>query len=158
MSDFKWLGCISQVSCIFYRRTVLSRCSASQDVRDWSSDTLVPEGGDGQEEDKDSEHGSSPPKDTALSPEWSTLRRKREDSVSDLGQTRAWCGSLASAKLASAQGIHGNRLWSRMFFWEQGWELRGCQVCVYVKACCVWCDLSVTLHINLNNQVNTNLH
>ncbi|XP_076144639.1 mitogen-activated protein kinase kinase kinase kinase 2 [Alosa pseudoharengus] len=66
--------------------SVLSRCSASQDVRDWSSDTLVPEGGDThkeeeeEEEEKSSEHGTSPPKDMALSPEWSTLRRKREES------------------------------------------------------------------------------
>lgn len=63
-------------------------------MRDWSSDTLVPEGGDAQtlEDEKDSDHGSSPPRDTALSPEWSTLRRKKEESVSELGQTRAWCG------------------------------------------------------------------
>ncbi|KAL2078986.1 hypothetical protein ACEWY4_024730 [Coilia grayii] len=62
--------------------SVLSRCSASEDVRDWCSDLSVPEGGDGEEE-KSSEHGTSPPKDTALSPEWSTLRRKREESSAE---------------------------------------------------------------------------
>ncbi|XP_031440354.1 mitogen-activated protein kinase kinase kinase kinase 2 isoform X2 [Clupea harengus] len=59
--------------------SVLSRCSASQDVRDWCSDPDLPEGGDIQEEES-SEHGTSPPKDTGLSPEWSTLRRKKEES------------------------------------------------------------------------------
>ncbi|XP_063043625.1 mitogen-activated protein kinase kinase kinase kinase 2 isoform X2 [Engraulis encrasicolus] len=71
--------------------SVLSRCSASEDVRDWCNDLSIPEEGDGeqaeksseqeQEQEQENEQGSSPPKDTALSPEWSTLRRKREESM-----------------------------------------------------------------------------
>ncbi|XP_076828913.1 mitogen-activated protein kinase kinase kinase kinase 2 [Brachyhypopomus gauderio] len=61
--------------------SVLIRCSASQDVRNWCSDPCVPEGGDKQEADKPSTKTAS--KDTALSPEWSTMRRKAEESRAD---------------------------------------------------------------------------
>uniref|UniRef100_A0AAR2LMJ2 Mitogen-activated protein kinase kinase kinase kinase n=1 Tax=Pygocentrus nattereri TaxID=42514 RepID=A0AAR2LMJ2_PYGNA len=54
-------------------------CSASQDVRQWCSDPCVPEGDDTQDEQKTLTRSTS--RDTALSPEWSTMRRKAEDSV-----------------------------------------------------------------------------
>uniref|UniRef100_A0AAR2LUF3 non-specific serine/threonine protein kinase n=1 Tax=Pygocentrus nattereri TaxID=42514 RepID=A0AAR2LUF3_PYGNA len=57
---------------------ILIRCSASQDVRQWCSDPCVPEGDDTQDEQKTLTRSTS--RDTALSPEWSTMRRKAEDS------------------------------------------------------------------------------
>lgn len=57
--------------------TALIRCSASHDVRQWCSDPCVPEEDDNQDE----QQSLSASKDTALSPEWSTMRKKAEDSV-----------------------------------------------------------------------------
>ncbi|XP_036403754.1 mitogen-activated protein kinase kinase kinase kinase 2 [Megalops cyprinoides] len=64
---------------------VLSRCSASQDIRLWCSDPCAPEGGaiEGQK----AAGVRSQPRDTPLSPEWSTLRRQHEES-------RAGCHGL----------------------------------------------------------------
>ncbi|KAG9274151.1 mitogen-activated protein kinase kinase kinase kinase 2 [Astyanax mexicanus] len=56
--------------------SVLIRCSASQDVRQWCSDPCVPEGG----EDEQKTLTRTTSKDSALSPEWSTMRKKAEDS------------------------------------------------------------------------------
>lgn len=60
--------------------TVLLRCSASQDVRQWSSDPCVPDSKYTQEQQRTLTRTLS--RDTALSPEWSTMRKKTEDSVS----------------------------------------------------------------------------
>uniref|UniRef100_A0A8B9RFD5 Mitogen-activated protein kinase kinase kinase kinase n=1 Tax=Astyanax mexicanus TaxID=7994 RepID=A0A8B9RFD5_ASTMX len=57
--------------------SVLIRCSASQDVRQWCSDPCVPEGG----EDEQKTLTRTTSKDSALSPEWSTMRKKAEDSM-----------------------------------------------------------------------------
>ncbi|KAI1898543.1 hypothetical protein AGOR_G00073440 [Albula goreensis] len=62
---------------------VLSRCSASQDIRLWCND--APAGG--AVEEHKAAGISSPPRETPLSPEWSTLRRKNEES-------RAGCHGL----------------------------------------------------------------
>uniref|UniRef100_A0A8B9KNU4 Mitogen-activated protein kinase kinase kinase kinase 2 n=1 Tax=Astyanax mexicanus TaxID=7994 RepID=A0A8B9KNU4_ASTMX len=56
---------------------ILIRCSASQDVRQWCSDPCVPEGG----EDEQKTLTRTTSKDSALSPEWSTMRKKAEDSM-----------------------------------------------------------------------------
>ncbi|XP_066536820.1 mitogen-activated protein kinase kinase kinase kinase 2 [Hoplias malabaricus] len=61
--------------------SVLIRCSASQDIRQWSSDPCVPEVGNTEDEQKTLNRDTS--KDTALSPEWSTMRKKAEDSRAD---------------------------------------------------------------------------
>uniref|UniRef100_A0A8C1A4I9 Mitogen-activated protein kinase kinase kinase kinase n=1 Tax=Cyprinus carpio carpio TaxID=630221 RepID=A0A8C1A4I9_CYPCA len=60
--------------CIF---SVLLRCSGSQDVRHWCRDPCVPDHNDTQRT-----LTRSLSRDTALSPEWSTMRKKTEDSVS----------------------------------------------------------------------------
>jgi len=60
--------------------SVLSRCSASQDVRQWCSDPCVPDSKDTQGQQRTLTRTLS--RDTALSPEWSTMRKKTEDSVS----------------------------------------------------------------------------
>uniref|UniRef100_A0A8C8EPL1 Mitogen-activated protein kinase kinase kinase kinase n=1 Tax=Oncorhynchus tshawytscha TaxID=74940 RepID=A0A8C8EPL1_ONCTS len=61
---------------------VLARCSATQDIsRQWCSDPSVSEGSAVQVE-KMTGGVASPSRETSLSPEWSTLRRKTEDSVS----------------------------------------------------------------------------
>ncbi|KAF7706245.1 mitogen-activated protein kinase kinase kinase kinase 2 [Silurus meridionalis] len=60
-------------------KSALIRCSGSHDVRQWDSDPCVPEKDDAQGEQQ-SLHTS---KDTALSPEWSTMRKKAEDSRAD---------------------------------------------------------------------------
>ncbi|KAM9424180.1 mitogen-activated protein kinase kinase kinase kinase 2 isoform 2-T2 [Pholidichthys leucotaenia] len=62
--------------------TVLSRCSATQDIRQHCSGARLPVG-DTVTEEKNSTTASSPKRDTPLSPEWSTLRRKTEDSRAD---------------------------------------------------------------------------
>ncbi|KAJ8405365.1 hypothetical protein AAFF_G00318380 [Aldrovandia affinis] len=62
---------------------VLSRCSASQDIRLWCND--APAGG--TVEGQIAARVPSPPRDPPLSPEWSTLRRKNEES-------RAGCHGL----------------------------------------------------------------
>uniref|UniRef100_A0A3B3T4K4 Mitogen-activated protein kinase kinase kinase kinase 2 n=1 Tax=Paramormyrops kingsleyae TaxID=1676925 RepID=A0A3B3T4K4_9TELE len=61
---------------------VLSRCSGAQDISLWCSDSCAPEGGIIQEEPKPGTVASLL-RDTPLSPEWSTLRRKTEESRAD---------------------------------------------------------------------------
>ncbi|XP_048884921.1 mitogen-activated protein kinase kinase kinase kinase 2 isoform X3 [Brienomyrus brachyistius] len=61
---------------------VLSRCSGTQDISLWCSDSCAPEGGVIQEEPKPGTVASLL-RDTPLSPEWSTLRRKTEESRAD---------------------------------------------------------------------------
>uniref|UniRef100_A0A673ITZ3 Mitogen-activated protein kinase kinase kinase kinase n=1 Tax=Sinocyclocheilus rhinocerous TaxID=307959 RepID=A0A673ITZ3_9TELE len=65
--------------------TVLSpallRCSGSQDVRHWCSDPYVPDGNDTQDKQRTLTRTLS--RDTALSTEWSTMRKKTEDSRAD---------------------------------------------------------------------------
>ncbi|XP_064787916.1 mitogen-activated protein kinase kinase kinase kinase 2-like isoform X4 [Oncorhynchus masou masou] len=61
--------------------SVLARCSATQDIsRQWCSDPSVSEGSAMQAETKTG-GVASPSRETSLSPEWSTLRRKTEDSM-----------------------------------------------------------------------------
>uniref|UniRef100_A0A8C7IBP6 Mitogen-activated protein kinase kinase kinase kinase n=1 Tax=Oncorhynchus kisutch TaxID=8019 RepID=A0A8C7IBP6_ONCKI len=61
--------------------SVLARCSATQDIsRQWCSDPSVSEGSAVQAE-KMTGGVASPSRETSLSPEWSTLRRKTEDSM-----------------------------------------------------------------------------
>ncbi|XP_014011109.1 mitogen-activated protein kinase kinase kinase kinase 2 isoform X3 [Salmo salar] len=61
--------------------SVLARCSATQDIsRQWCSDPSVSEGSAVQAEKK-TRGMASPSRETSLSPEWSTLRRKTEDSM-----------------------------------------------------------------------------
>uniref|UniRef100_A0A8C7PLT8 Mitogen-activated protein kinase kinase kinase kinase n=1 Tax=Oncorhynchus mykiss TaxID=8022 RepID=A0A8C7PLT8_ONCMY len=61
--------------------SVLARCSATQDIsRQWCSDPSVSEGSAVQAEKKTG-GVASPSRETSLSPEWSTLRRKTEDSM-----------------------------------------------------------------------------
>uniref|UniRef100_A0A671MF29 Mitogen-activated protein kinase kinase kinase kinase n=1 Tax=Sinocyclocheilus anshuiensis TaxID=1608454 RepID=A0A671MF29_9TELE len=55
-------------------------CSGSQDVRHWCSDPCVPDHNDTQDKQRTLTRTLS--RDTALSPEWSTMRKKTEDSVS----------------------------------------------------------------------------
>uniref|UniRef100_A0A8C7IJ34 Mitogen-activated protein kinase kinase kinase kinase n=1 Tax=Oncorhynchus kisutch TaxID=8019 RepID=A0A8C7IJ34_ONCKI len=63
--------------------SVLARCSATQDIsRQWCSDPSVSEGSAVQAE-KMTGGVASPSRETSLSPEWSTLRRKTEDSRAD---------------------------------------------------------------------------
>uniref|UniRef100_A0A673Y0Y5 Mitogen-activated protein kinase kinase kinase kinase n=1 Tax=Salmo trutta TaxID=8032 RepID=A0A673Y0Y5_SALTR len=57
--------------------SVLARCSGTQDIsRQWCSDPSVSEGGALQAEKKKTEGVTSSCRETSLSPEWSTLRRK----------------------------------------------------------------------------------
>ncbi|RXN06064.1 mitogen-activated kinase kinase kinase kinase 2-like protein [Labeo rohita] len=58
-------------------KSVLLRCSGSQDVRHWCSDPCVPD--DTQDRQRTLTRTLS--RDTALSPEWSTMRKKTEDSM-----------------------------------------------------------------------------
>ncbi|XP_060887936.1 mitogen-activated protein kinase kinase kinase kinase 2 isoform X2 [Labrus mixtus] len=60
--------------------TVLSRCSATQDIRQRCSDPCLPAGDAVTAEKKRAKSVTSPKRETPLSPEWSTLRRKTEDS------------------------------------------------------------------------------
>uniref|UniRef100_A0A671VUT1 Mitogen-activated protein kinase kinase kinase kinase n=1 Tax=Sparus aurata TaxID=8175 RepID=A0A671VUT1_SPAAU len=62
--------------------TVLARCSASQDIRQRCSDPSLPIGDAVIAEKRKATTISSPKRETPLSPEWSTLRKKTEDSVS----------------------------------------------------------------------------
>ncbi|XP_071782145.1 mitogen-activated protein kinase kinase kinase kinase 2 isoform X3 [Centroberyx gerrardi] len=59
--------------------SALARCSATQDIRQRCSDPCLPAGGAGTAEKKPAAV-TSPKRETPLSPEWSTLRRKTEDS------------------------------------------------------------------------------
>uniref|UniRef100_A0A4W6E9Q2 Mitogen-activated protein kinase kinase kinase kinase n=1 Tax=Lates calcarifer TaxID=8187 RepID=A0A4W6E9Q2_LATCA len=63
--------------------TVLSRCSATQDVRQRCSDSCLPVGDAVTAEKRRTTTVSSPKRETPLSPEWSTLRKKTEDSRAD---------------------------------------------------------------------------
>ncbi|KAM9500539.1 mitogen-activated protein kinase kinase kinase kinase 2 isoform 1-T1 [Clarias gariepinus] len=60
-------------------KSALIRCSASHDVRQWSSDPFVP----GEDNNQNKRQSLTTSKDTALSPEWSTMRKKAEDSRAD---------------------------------------------------------------------------
>uniref|UniRef100_A0A3B3ZL61 Mitogen-activated protein kinase kinase kinase kinase n=1 Tax=Periophthalmus magnuspinnatus TaxID=409849 RepID=A0A3B3ZL61_9GOBI len=60
----------------------LSRCSATQDIRQRCSDPCLP-GGDALPKEKKPIAVSPPKRETPLSPEWSTLRKKAEDSRAD---------------------------------------------------------------------------
>uniref|UniRef100_A0A8C9VQN6 Mitogen-activated protein kinase kinase kinase kinase n=1 Tax=Scleropages formosus TaxID=113540 RepID=A0A8C9VQN6_SCLFO len=60
---------------------VLSRCSASQDIRLWRSDPCAPVEGVIKDTEKPVTV-TAPVRDHPLSPEWATLRRKTEESVS----------------------------------------------------------------------------
>ncbi|XP_051512950.1 mitogen-activated protein kinase kinase kinase kinase 2-like isoform X2 [Myxocyprinus asiaticus] len=62
-------------------KSVLLRCSGSQDVRQWCSGPCVPDGKDTQDQQKTLTRTLS--RDTPLSPEWSTMRKKTEDSRAD---------------------------------------------------------------------------
>ncbi|CAB1351802.1 unnamed protein product [Coregonus sp. 'balchen'] len=62
--------------------SVLARCSATQDIsRQWCSNPSVSEGGAVQAEKKKTGGVTSPSRDSSLSLEWRTLRRKMEDSM-----------------------------------------------------------------------------
>ncbi|KAM7365907.1 hypothetical protein PAMP_015387 [Pampus punctatissimus] len=59
----------------------LARCSATQDIRQHCSDPCLPEGDTVTAEKRKATTVSSPKRETPLSPEWSTLRKKTEDSM-----------------------------------------------------------------------------
>ncbi|XP_041635368.1 mitogen-activated protein kinase kinase kinase kinase 2 isoform X4 [Cheilinus undulatus] len=59
--------------------TVLSRCSATQDIRQRCSNSCLPAGDAVTAEKKRVTPVTSPKRETPLSPEWSTLRKKTED-------------------------------------------------------------------------------
>ncbi|XP_059363220.1 mitogen-activated protein kinase kinase kinase kinase 2-like isoform X1 [Carassius carassius] len=62
-------------------KSALLRCSGSQDVRHWYSDPYVPDDNDTQDKQRTLTRTLS--RDTAISPEWSTMRKKTEDSRAD---------------------------------------------------------------------------
>uniref|UniRef100_A0A8C1D3Q5 Mitogen-activated protein kinase kinase kinase kinase n=1 Tax=Cyprinus carpio carpio TaxID=630221 RepID=A0A8C1D3Q5_CYPCA len=62
-------------------KSALLRCSGSQDVRHWYSDPYVPDGNDTQDKQRTLTRTLS--RDSALSLEWSTMRKKTEDSRAD---------------------------------------------------------------------------
>nr|XP_020450578.1 mitogen-activated protein kinase kinase kinase kinase 2 isoform X2 [Monopterus albus] len=62
--------------------TVLARCSATQDIRQ-RCDPCLPVAGAATAEKRKVASVSSPKRETSLSPEWSTLRKKTEDSRAD---------------------------------------------------------------------------
>nr|XP_043877804.1 mitogen-activated protein kinase kinase kinase kinase 2 isoform X4 [Solea senegalensis] len=59
----------------------LTRCSASQDIRQRCSDPCLPGGGAVTAEKRKATSVSSPKRETPLSPEWSTLRKQTENSM-----------------------------------------------------------------------------
>ncbi|KAK0155783.1 Mitogen-activated protein kinase kinase kinase kinase 2 [Merluccius polli] len=61
----------------------LARCSATQDIRQRDSDPSLPALDAMLAAEKKAEVAAPPKRDTPLSPEWSTLRRKTEDSRAD---------------------------------------------------------------------------
>ncbi|XP_053272028.1 mitogen-activated protein kinase kinase kinase kinase 2 isoform X3 [Pleuronectes platessa] len=63
--------------------TVLARCSATQDIRQRCSDPCLPEGDDVTAEKRRATNVSPSRQETPLSPEWSTLRKKTENSRAD---------------------------------------------------------------------------
>ncbi|XP_035463622.1 mitogen-activated protein kinase kinase kinase kinase 2 isoform X6 [Scophthalmus maximus] len=63
--------------------TVLARCSATQDIRQRCSDPCLPVAGAVTAEKRRVATVSSPKRETPLSPEWSTLRKKTENSRAD---------------------------------------------------------------------------
>uniref|UniRef100_A0AAQ5XNI6 Mitogen-activated protein kinase kinase kinase kinase n=1 Tax=Amphiprion ocellaris TaxID=80972 RepID=A0AAQ5XNI6_AMPOC len=62
--------------------TVLARCSATQDIRQRCSDPCLTAGEAVTAEKRKVTTVCSPKRETPLSPEWSTLRKKTDDSVS----------------------------------------------------------------------------
>ncbi|XP_056155985.1 mitogen-activated protein kinase kinase kinase kinase 2 isoform X2 [Lampris incognitus] len=72
------LGPDSAVTPNFSSSSGLARCSATQDVRQRCSDPCLPEASTAATERKPV--GTPPKRDTSLSPEWSTLRKKADDS------------------------------------------------------------------------------
>ncbi|XP_032400484.1 mitogen-activated protein kinase kinase kinase kinase 2 isoform X1 [Etheostoma spectabile] len=63
--------------------TVLARCSATQDIRQRCSDPCLPVADAATAEKKKVASVSSSKRETPLSPEWSTLRKKTEDARAD---------------------------------------------------------------------------
>ncbi|XP_039679003.1 mitogen-activated protein kinase kinase kinase kinase 2 isoform X2 [Perca fluviatilis] len=63
--------------------TVLARCSATQDIRQRCSDPCLPVEDAATAEKKKVATVSSSKRETPLSPEWSTLRKKTEDARAD---------------------------------------------------------------------------
>ncbi|XP_053199835.1 mitogen-activated protein kinase kinase kinase kinase 2 isoform X2 [Scomber japonicus] len=63
--------------------TGLARCSATQDIRQRCSDPCLPVGDAVTPEKRKVTSVSSPKRETPLSPEWSTLRKKTEDARAD---------------------------------------------------------------------------
>ncbi|XP_032400487.1 mitogen-activated protein kinase kinase kinase kinase 2 isoform X4 [Etheostoma spectabile] len=61
--------------------TVLARCSATQDIRQRCSDPCLPVADAATAEKKKVASVSSSKRETPLSPEWSTLRKKTEDAM-----------------------------------------------------------------------------
>ncbi|XP_074518095.1 mitogen-activated protein kinase kinase kinase kinase 2 isoform X2 [Halichoeres trimaculatus] len=74
------LGPESAVTADSASTTVLSRCSATQDISKRCSDPCLPAGDAAATEKRRVTPVTSPKRETPLSPEWSTLRRKTEDS------------------------------------------------------------------------------
>uniref|UniRef100_A0A8D3DJD2 Mitogen-activated protein kinase kinase kinase kinase n=1 Tax=Scophthalmus maximus TaxID=52904 RepID=A0A8D3DJD2_SCOMX len=62
---------------------ILARCSATQDIRQRCSDPCLPVAGAVTAEKRRVATVSSPKRETPLSPEWSTLRKKTENSRAD---------------------------------------------------------------------------
>ncbi|CAJ1086507.1 mitogen-activated protein kinase kinase kinase kinase 2 isoform X2 [Xyrichtys novacula] len=74
------LGPDSAVTADSTSTTVLSRCTATQDIRQRCGDPRLPAGDAVTSEKRRVTPVTSPKRETPLSPEWSTLRRKTEDS------------------------------------------------------------------------------
>ncbi|KAG7496033.1 mitogen-activated protein kinase kinase kinase kinase 2 isoform X2 [Solea senegalensis] len=74
------LGPDSVVATDSASNTALTRCSASQDIRQRCSDPCLPGGGAVTAEKRKATSVSSPKRETPLSPEWSTLRKQTENS------------------------------------------------------------------------------
>ncbi|XP_026176987.1 mitogen-activated protein kinase kinase kinase kinase 2 isoform X2 [Mastacembelus armatus] len=87
------LGPDTAISADSSSTTVLARCSATQDITQ-RSDPSLPVGVAVTAEKRKVTAASPPKRETPLSPEWSTLRKKTEDSVSSLQASRADCHGL----------------------------------------------------------------
>uniref|UniRef100_A0AAQ5YQQ5 Mitogen-activated protein kinase kinase kinase kinase n=1 Tax=Amphiprion ocellaris TaxID=80972 RepID=A0AAQ5YQQ5_AMPOC len=73
--------------------TVLARCSATQDIRQRCSDPCLTAGEAVTAEKRKVTTVCSPKRETPLSPEWSTLRKKTDDSVSSTQTSMGACFS-----------------------------------------------------------------